>query len=180
MEIQVDASQVLAKAGVLARASDRLIGELERVGTERGSDAVRFIQRKFRTGAPYTTETRTARRTGGLYDSYDSEVVPVRGTRRGIDLRIGLIKPGESDDVLRRGRIHEGYDAAGNRVDEFVITPRNSEYLLFQLPPELGGGWRRVKKVVLKARPTFPEVAERLPPYLEQDVKDAYQRVTVQ
>lgn len=182
MQFVFDTSDVLRKADILQGASARLLALLEQKGVERGADATRFIQRKFRTGAPYTTETRTARRSGGLYDAYDSKVERTDdGGRRGIDLHVGLIKPGEDGQVLVRGRVHEGFDANGNPVEQFVITPTHAPYLRFQLPPEKGGGWVTTKgPVVLKPRRSFPEVKERLRPYLVQDVRDCFGRVTVQ
>ena len=181
MRFEIDASDVLARSQSLIGAGDRLLEQIERRTVERGHDAKRFWQRRFRTGAPYTTETRTARRSGGLYDAIDSVVDAVNeGPRRGFDLHLGGIKPGETDEVLQRFRIHEGYDAAGNRGDQFEILPRNGEYLTFRLPPEKGGGWRRVRRVTLRPRPTFPAILEMLPPYLEQDIRDAYQQVTLQ
>lgn len=181
MRFALDATDVLARSEGLLGAGARLLEDLERRGVQRGHDATRFIQRRFRQGAPHTTETRTARRSGGLYDAYDSAVVRVdEGGRRGIDLHVGGIKPGESGEVLRRLRIHEGYDAAGTKVEQFTIVPRTGDFLVFRLPPEQGGRWVRVRKVILRPRPSFPAVIEMLPPYLEQDVRDAFRQAVVQ
>lgn len=181
MRFEIDATDVLARSDGMHRAGERLLEDLERRLVTRGHEATRFAQRRYRTGAPYTTETRTARRSGGLYDAYDSAVEAVStGRQRGFDLHLGGIKPGEDAEVLRRFRIHEGYDASGTRVEQFEIVPRNGDFLVFRLPPEKGGQWVSVRKVTLKPRPTFPAILEMLPPYLEQDVGDAWRQVLVQ
>ena len=176
MRIEVDASDVLAKAKTLSFGSRELMERLDQIGVQRGADAVRFIQRRFRQGG--TSASRTAQRTGKLYDAYDSETERVDdGSRRGIDLHVGLIKPGESDEVLLYGRVQEGYDAGGNRVSQFTIVPRTSDWLVFKTAD---GRWVRTKKVVLRPRPTFPAVEEMLPPYLIEDVQHAFHDVVVQ
>jgi hypothetical protein len=144
-----------------------------------GEWAVAFIKRDFRTGG--TTKTRTAVRTGNLRAAYDNRVT---ATGAGVDLDIGLIRSGADAKVLFYGRVQEGFDAAGARVAQFVIVPKNAPYLVF--PIRMGGGmarknivgWASVKKVVLKPRPSLDAVAATYPAILEDRlVRDVTQRV---
>lgn len=178
MRCEVDVTDVLRTADHFHGAGDRMLADLERRATAHAADAVRFIQRRYRTGAPYTTETRTAIRAGGLIDAYDSRVDRVtEGGRRGMEVGVGGIKPGVSGEVLQRLRIHEGYDVAGNRVESFRIVPRAAKHLRFRLPPEKGGGFVTVDEVILRPRPSFPAVQDRLKPVLQQDIRDSFAQV---
>jgi len=177
MQIQVDATDVVRRADLLEGAGELLLEEILRVGYARSKDAARFAQRRFREGG--TTATRTARRTSALYDAYDGDAE--RGEDQGLPsvlVSAGLIKPDTDAEVLHYGRVHEGIDASGQRVDKFTILPRASEFLKFRLPPEKGGGFVMTRgPIELKPRPTLPAIQERLLEQLPKDVEAAFQRV---
>lgn len=130
-----------------------------------GNKAVQWARVAYRRGA---SATSTAVRSGRLLRSYSHEVRDLG--RRGFELDYGPIRAA-SGEVVKHARIHEGYDAAGNRVSQFVIRPRKGTYGRF--PIRSGGGmskagivgWRtytRERPVILKPRPTFEGVTERL------------------
>lgn len=144
-----------------------------------GEQAVAFIKREYRTGG--TTDTKTAVRTGHLRAAYDNRV---RDTGAGVDLDIGLIRPGTKAEVLRYGRVQEGFDYAGNRVALFTIVPINAPYLVF--PIRKGGGlakaniigWASKEEVKLKPRPSLDAVAATYPAILEtRMVRDVVQQI---
>lgn len=144
-----------------------------------GEQAVAFIKREYRTGG--TTETRTAVRTGHLRAAYDNRVTD---TGTGVDLDIGLVRPGTDAQTLLYGRVQEGFDYAGNRVAQFTIVPKQAPHLVF--PIRQGGGmakanitgWVRTKKVVLKPRPSLDAVAATYPAILEtRMVRDVVQQI---
>lgn len=124
-----------------------------------GSDAVRTIKTKYRSGG--TTKTATAVRNGHLWASYHSEAkyTPGIGT-----LDVGIMKAPNAE-VLLYGRVQEGFDRAGNRVSQFVIVPRRAPYLRFPVRNQKGGlaknnieGWVRTKRVILRPRPALIHV----------------------
>lgn len=136
-----------------------------------GEKAVAFIKREYRTGG--TTDTKTAVRSGKLRAAYDNRVSEAGA---GIDLSIGLIKPGSDAKVLQYGRVQEGFDYAGNRVALFTIVPINAPYLVF--PIRKGGGlakaniigWASKEEVKLKPRPSLDAVAATYPEILEEQM----------
>lgn len=154
--------------------------EVQREANEAGAQAVQFARKTFLTGG--TTETRTAVRSGRRLRSYahrtalrsDSVILdygPIRATG-------GL--------VPTHVRVHEGFDAGGNRVQQFVIRPKRGKFGRF--PIRRGGGlakgnivgWRtytREKPVILRPRPTFPAVEARLSKELPERGSRAFRRL---
>jgi hypothetical protein len=87
---------------------------------------------------------------------------------------------------VKHARIHEGYDAGGNKVSQFVIRPKRGKFGRF--PIRVGGGlskgnivgWRtytRAKPVILRPRPTFPAVEARLVAELPERGRVAFRRL---
>lgn len=159
-------------AGPMIRALDGAEAKIHR-GWKQGAyavgqRAVTLIQREYRTGG--TDAKRTAVRSGKLRASYAHEVAD---THNGVDLAIGAIKPTEKGAVPLHARVHEGFDARGNRVSRFVIEPKRGKYLTF--PIRQGGGlaktgivgWVRVKRVILKPRPAIEPVGKDVPAALK-------------
>lgn len=150
-----------------------------------GNKAVQWARVTYRRGA---SATSTAVRSGRLLRSYSHEVRDLG--RRGFELDYGPIRAA-SGEVVKHARIHEGYDAAGNRVSQFVIRPRNKKALRFPIYKAgragkgVKGGmakkniekWVFATKVVLKPRPTFEGVTERLNKELPQRGRVAFAKV---
>jgi len=131
-----------------------------------GAEAVQYAKVTFRRGG--TTKTATAVRSGRLVNSYGYQVHD-RGPR-GFELDYGPIKASRGE-VVTHARVHEGYNAAGNKVEQFVIRPKAGKVGRF--PLRRGGGlskgsivgWRtytHANPVILKPRPTFPAVTRVL------------------
>lgn len=145
-----------------------------------GNKAVQFARSTFRRGA---SATSTAVRSGRLLRSYGHEVRDVG--RRGFELDYGPIRS-QGGDVVKHARIHEGYNAAGEKVSQFVIRPRKGRFGRF--PVRVGGGlakggivgWRtytRENPVILRPRPTFPAVEARLTAELPERGRAAFRRL---
>ena len=158
-----------------------------------GETQVRRIRREFRTTK---SSTSTQRQTGALSRSYASEV---KQTQQGVELSIGAIKPTglkltytkggkpkytKEGMVPRHARIQEGYDASGNRVSEFIITPKKpGGFLVF--PIRQGGGrsvanivgWVRTKgPIKLKPRPSLDAVARDAPKEIQDRAARIFQQ----
>ena len=139
--------------------------------------AVRYIKDVYRSrGGPDSTWVRSAQ----LRNSYSQRVDRDGGD---VVLNVGAIQPTDNGQVPIQARVQEGFDAAGNRVAQFVITPKKGNYLTF--PIRDGGGlaassiigWVRVKRVVLRPRPalepTSPAILQALTDRAGQVVADA-------
>lgn len=140
-----------------APAKYRLL--LERELVRIGSDARRTIIQKYRTGG--TTLTATALRSGKLRAAYgyEAKVKPGVGT-----LDVGVTKAANAK-VLLYARVQEGFNAAGERVSQFVIRPRRAKFLRFKVYNQRGGlaeknveGIVFTKKVILRPRPALVHV----------------------
>jgi hypothetical protein len=99
-----------------------------------GSQSVALIQRKFRGGpAPSNkadwlynpNRTRTRVRTGALWRSYAHLVTE---SPDNVTLAVGAIQP-VGGEIPMHARIHEGYNASGQQVGQFVIKPIRGKYL---------------------------------------------------
>lgn len=141
--------------GAQAKYGTALKRELVRIG----SDATRVIKTKYRRGG--TTATATAIRSGELWASYHSEAKYSPGTGT---LDVGIMKA-KTAKILLYGRVQEGFNAAGQRVSQFVIVPRRAPYLHFPVRNQKGGlaknnveGWVRTKRVILEPRPALVHV----------------------
>jgi hypothetical protein len=154
--------------------------ELAREANAAGAAAVQFARENFLTGG--TTATRTAVRSGRRLRSYGHAVAK---RSDGVVLDYGPIRAA-GGVVPIHVRVHEGFDQAGNRVDQFVIRPKNKPYGRF--PLRVGGGlakggivgWRtytRERPVILRPRPTFPAVQSRLENELPERGSKAFQRL---
>ena len=143
---------------------------LERQLTAVGSEGTQHARSTFLTGG--TTSTRTAVRSGTRLRSYTHRIKQRRG---GAVMDWGPIRA-SGGKVPIHLRVHEGFDAAGNRVSQFIIKPKQGAFGRF--PIRKGGGlsaggivgWRtytRSNPVVLRPRPTFdamePWFAQRIP-----------------
>lgn len=164
---------------------DRLSGAAYRKGFMRelndaGQKAVQFARITFRRGA---SATSTAVRSGRLLRSYGHEAKD-QGSR-GFVLDYGPIRA-QSGEVVKHARVHEGFNASGERVSQFVIRPRKGRFGRF--PIRSGGGlskagivgWRtytREKPVILKPRPTFPAVQERLEKEIPERSRAVFRRL---
>lgn len=154
--------------------------EMGREAEQAGNEAVQFARKTFLTGG--TTPTRTAVRSGRRLRSYAHKVTK-SGDR--ILLDYGPIRA-TGGLVPIHVRVHEGFDRGGNRVDQFVIRPKRGAYGRF--PIRQGGGlakgnivgWRtytREKPVILRPRPTFPAVEQRLGRELPERGSAAFRRL---
>src|SRR5262249_20097749 len=108
-----------------------------------------------------------------------------------VDLEVGLIKPGTDADVLRHGRVQEGFDAAGAAVLSFYITAKHhptrggSGWLTVPIyNPDVPGTsknaidhWVRVRSVTLKPRPALPAMAQAFEPKLAARVAEIFAEV---
>lgn len=161
-------------------SSDNWRREMKREANEAGAQAVQFARSTFLTGG--TTPTRTAVRSGRRLRSYGHRVGEHGG---GLFLDYGAIRA-TGGLVPIHVRVHEGFDAGGNRVSQFVIRPKRKAYGRF--PLRRGGGlskagivgWRtytREKPVILRPRPTFPAVQERLERELPERGTRAFRRL---
>lgn len=154
--------------------------ELMRETNEAGAQAVQYARETFLTGG--TTSTRTAVRSGRRLRSY-AHRVSEQG--KSILLDYGPIRA-TGGEVPIHVRVHEGFDAGGNRVAQFVIGPKNGKVGRF--PIRSGGGlakgnivgWRtytRERPVILRPRPTFPAVQARLEKELPERGSVAFRRL---
>lgn len=154
--------------------------EMGREANEAGAQAVQFARKTFLTGG--TTETRTAVRSGRRLRSY-AHAVSQRSNA--VLLDYGPIRA-NGGRVPTHVRVHEGFDASGTRVDQFVIRPKRGNFGRF--PLRRGGGlakgniigWRtytREKPVILRPRPTFPAVEARLSKELPERGSRAFRRL---
>ena len=107
-------------AALLRGTSGRFQKELDSELVKAGEQEVAFIKTAFRRGG--TTDTRTAVRTGRLLNAYGYR----REVRQGEGvLDVGGIVPTDAGRVPLHLRVMEGYDAALNRVSQFVIKAKN-------------------------------------------------------
>lgn len=163
---------------VLGGAKDEIRKGWKAAADQVGVTEVRRIRREFRT---VRSATSTGVQSGALRRSYGHAV---KERPDGIDLEIGAIAP-VSGRVPLHARVHEGYDAFGNRVSRFVIKPKNKPYLHF---PIFGGGgrttalknitgWVRTKgPIILKPRPSLDSVAQRVPALLDRRAAEVFRR----
>lgn len=179
MNLQVTFSRLASAVATLLGAKGELRKAWRASAKVTGEEAVSTIKLDFRTGG--TTSTRTAVRSGKLRAAYDNAVIDQ--SDGSIDLDIGLIRPSTGSQVLMYGRVHEGFDFAGNPVAEFIIVPREARHLRFPIR-EGGGlaasnivGWVTTDKVRLKPRPSFPTIIEKYPPVIERRCGDDFVRV---
>lgn len=134
-----------------------------------GAESVTKMRNEILTGG--TTATRTAVRSARRVNAYGHTPVRREGTRASMD--VGAIMPGPGGRVPLHVRVQEGFDAQGNRVDQFVIKPKKGPFLVF--PIRQGGGlakenivgWVRTRgPVILRPRPALPTAAK----YIQEEV----------
>lgn len=189
MNIRIDTSEIARDAAGFSAMAGQWMKAKEKVCKTTGLEAVTFIQKRFRTGGSirpvgfdakgrqriakkFTTDTRTAVRTGRLRGAYDSRVAH-DGDSTNLD--VGLVKPGENAEVLLYGRMQEGIARDGSTFTSMKIKAKNVPYLRFRLPD---GQWVATKEVTFKPRPSFPTVQEKLPPVLQSRLIDALAAIT--
>lgn len=138
--------------------------------------------------------TRTAKRTGNLYNAYRSRVT-TRG-RLGIVLDVGVLQP-VAGKVLKYARIHEGGDRVDNlrsfttikakRAHQVNYVTRRGKAVSFSIkalhfPIRRGSGqaqagiigWRFAKEVDIPARPAIfsPTLQAQSPGIVTQAIRD--------
>lgn len=162
-------SATLENPGALNGASARVRAGFKREAFAVGAIAVERVKRELLSGP--TSATQTEVRSGQRRRSYGHRV----GTSpQGITLDVGAIKPGPGGKIPIQSRVHEGYDAGGNRVASFTIKAKNAPYLVFPIRrgPGLAKGnivgWVRTKEVTLIPRPTFELVEKIVTPALQE------------
>lgn len=146
MQVRVEQVGGAELARDLAKAPETIRATIAKEAFAIGSRAVRYIRQAYRTTA---SATSTARRTGQLASSYAHDV---KREARDVELSVGAIKPSAGGQVPIHARVHEGFDFAGNRVERFIIKPKNKARLAFNIP---GVGWRSASQVILKPRPAL-------------------------
>jgi hypothetical protein len=164
---------------LLNGARPRLMKRIEQGLEVVGAASVSTIRRDFRRGG--TTPTRTAVRSGRLFNSYGHEVKPDGASK--FRLGIGAIKPSDGGKVPIHARVHEGYDAQGNRVAQFIIRAKSGKLLTF--PIFSGGGqaranitgWVSTKQVILKPRPSLDTIAKTAPAAVQKEVISAWRQI---
>lgn len=154
-DLRVEALRLRAAPEELRRSVGRLL-------FERGEYGKRYWQRRFRTGG--TSSTRTARRTSKLHDAVGAAVKDEGGK---IVLDFGLVQPETTDAVLQYARVHEGIDAQGNEVTQFVIRPKKARALSW-----VGPDGRRVfaRQVTLRPRPGLRHTFDRMTENVEAEL----------
>ena len=146
----------------LAAAPEKIRRDWAKQSAILGAQAVERIKAEFRTTA---SDTSTAVRSGQLRRSYAFDV---KRTSDGAELTVGAIRPTASGQVPIHARVHEGYDAQGNRVSQFIIRPKNGAWLTFPIRRGAGlaksniAGWVRTKQVTLRPRPALEPVGKQL------------------
>lgn len=169
VDIQETGSRELAAA--LKAAPEKLRRGIAQAVYATGSRAVAHIKRRYRTSGGADS---TWRRSGRLVNSYAHEVKRVG---RDITLDIGAIRPTDQGQVPIHARVHEGIDAQGNRVDEFIIRPVRAPYLHFPIRQHGGlssgniTGWVRTTEVRLKPRPALEPIRENVARQLLEDAE---------
>lgn len=128
MRFQLVTQGIGSLARYLNGARDRYARKLDRVLALTGERQVAYIKQEFRTGG--TTATKTAVRTGRLRNAYGYKH-DARGGQGVLD--IGAIRATDGGSVPRHARVHEGYDASGARVSQFVIRPKRGKFLAIPL-----------------------------------------------
>jgi hypothetical protein len=154
-DLRVEALRLRAAPAALRQSVGRLF-------FERGEYGKTYWQRRFRTGG--TTATRTARRTSKLHDAIGASV---KESGDKITLDFGLVRPETTSEVLGYARVHEGIDAGGNEVSQFIIEPKKAGVLSW-----VGPNGRRVfaRRVVLKPRPGLRPTFERMTENVEGEL----------
>ena len=162
MKIVVEETGSHALIEALRVAPEKIRRGVAREAFKIGARAVELIKRQYRTTA---SATSTARRSGRLVRSYDHKVARDAGD---VTLVVGAIRPTDQGQVPIHARVHEGFDASGNRVEQFIIRAKNAPYLHF--PIRSGGGlsvksiagWVKVKQVILRPRPALEPISDNL------------------
>lgn len=179
MRIVVDASAA-HRAGVkLVGAKRRIQAAAAKTMFRLGEDAVTYIKREFRSGP--TTSRTTQIRTNRLRSSYSQRTQP-EGNGIGVITDVGLMQAGQ--DVLRYGRLMEGYDASGHRFTQKTIRAKAGGWLTFPIfNPDTPGmartnivGWVRKRSVVFRPRPSFDATAKKFQPIMQREVADIIAR----
>ncbi|MGE0289034.1 MAG: hypothetical protein AB7I42_23085 [Bradyrhizobium sp.] len=172
MKVTIHENGARELIAALAIAPEKIRRNVAREAFKVGTRAVELMKRAYRTTGG---EDSTWVRSGRLRRSYDAQIARDGGD---VTLTVGAIKPTDQGQVPLHARVQEGYDARGNRVEQFIIRAKQG-YLTF--PIRSGGGlgarsivgWVRVKQVTLKPRPAIEPVRENLERALTQETANA-------
>ena len=173
MKFRVDTSALTRAIANLNGAGERVRQGWAAAATDVGEDAVGFIKKEFRSGPGNRTQTQV--RTNRLRASYSHEVK--RPPRGGIELAVGLVRPGIDGETLGYGRMMEGYNADGSRFRTKVIRAKAGGWLRFPIyDPATPGmakgnriGWVTTKQVTFRPRPSFPATRVKFEPILRDE-----------
>ena len=162
----------------LSGAKDKIREGWAEASFKVGATQVRRIRREFRTTR---SSTSTGVQTGALRRSYAHEV---KRTAQGVELSIGAIKPTQKGRVPLHARVHEGFDASGNRVSKFIIKSKKpGGFLVFPIRAGDGigvagiTGWVRTKgPIKLRPRPSLDAVARDAPKEIQDRAARIFQQ----